>query len=298
MKIGFAGTGTFAQLIWRHLAASAYPPALLVTAPAARRGRHRHLSLSPLADLAEAAGVRVLAPVSWDEAAVSALRGAQLGCLVVADYGRKLPADQIPCAINVHPSLLPRWRGAAPVQRTLWEGDRYTGISIIRLVDAIDAGPIYAQCATLVSASEDAGQLTTRLAELAAPMLQTVLAQIASGSAKTVDQDAHGVRWAKRVAAADEWLELDQLTAVSVIRRVRALAPQPGAKVTLAGRTVQLLAAEPSPLPLAAGAIGTSGGQLVIGTRDGSVCVARLRPASGREMSGADFLRGLSGAGR
>ncbi|MHB1842637.1 MAG: methionyl-tRNA formyltransferase [Sulfobacillus sp.] len=298
MKIGFAGTGTFAQLIWRQLADSECRPELLVTAPAARRGRHRQLSLSPLADLAKEAGVPVLAPASWDASAVKALQGAQLGCLVVADYGRKLPADQIPCAINVHPSLLPRWRGAAPVQRTLWEGDRYTGISIIGLVDAIDAGPIYAQCATAVFASEDSGQLMTRLAELAAPLLQTVLAEIASGSAKPVDQDTRGVRWAKRLAAAEEWLELDQLTAVSVIRRVRALAPRPGAKVTLTGRTVQLLAAEPSPLPLAPGAVGTRDGQLVIGTRDGSVRVARLRPASGREMSGADFLRGLSGGGR
>lgn len=298
MKVGFAGTGTFAQLVWRQLTQGSYPPCLLVTAPAAGRGGARQRAVAPLAALAETAGVPVLAPMAWDAAAIAQVTAADLDCLVVADYGRKLPTGHLPCAINVHPSLLPRWRGAAPVQRALWEGDRYTGVSIIRLTDVIDAGPLYAQSATAISDTEDAGQLSARLAALAGPLLEDVLAAIAQGSAVPTAQDRAGARWARRLQPEEEWLSLGQLSAVSTIRRVRALSPRPGAKATLAGRVVQILSCTPSAVPAPPGAIQASDGQLIVGTVDGSVAVDRLRPASGREMSGADFLRGLRGVWR
>ena len=298
MRIGFAGSGRFAEEIWQELAQAGIQPVLLVTAPPAARGRGQKQRPLPLAERAAAAGTSVLAPVAWDDASLDAVSQAALDCLVVADYGRKLPVSALPLAINVHPSLLPRWRGAAPIQRALWHGDRYTGVSVMQLTEAIDAGPIYAQEAMRIGPDDNAGTLGHRLALLGGRLLAEVLSDLDAGRARAQAQDARGVRWARRLTAEEEWLRPGDLSTSSLVRRVRALSPEPGAKLTVHGRPLQLLMVEATSVRPPAGELRASGPDLVLGTRDGGVRLVRVRPAGGREMAGADFWRGLRGGVR
>ncbi len=298
MRIGFAGSGHFAEEIWQELAQAGIHPVLLVTAPPAARGRGHQERPLPLAGWAEAAGANVLAPVAWDEASLQAVSRAALDCLVVADYGRRLPVSALPLAINVHPSLLPRWRGAAPIQRALWHGDRYTGVSVMRVAEAIDAGPLYAQEAILIAPDDNAGTLSQRLALLGGRLLAEVLSDLEAGRAQALAQDSRGVRWARRLTGEEEWLRPGDLSTSSLVRRVRALSPAPGAKLTVNGRALKLLVVEAASVRPPAGELWASGPDLVLGTRDGGVRLIRVRPAGGREMAGADFWRGVRGGAR
>lgn len=298
MRIGFAGSGRFAEQIWRALVGANQLPVLLLTAPPSARDRGLRKTSQPLVNLAEAVGTGILAPLEWDAATLRQIDSVELDCLVVADYGRRLPVAELPPAVNVHPSLLPRWRGAAPIQRTLWYGDRYAGVSVMQVVEAIDAGPLYAQQATPVLAGEDAGRLGDRLAQLGAEHLLEVLGGLTAGRARVVVQDVKGVSWAKRLTAKEEWLTAEEMSTSTVLRRVRALSPRPAAKISIEGRPLQLLQAEATAQRPPAGRLRLIGGELVLGTRDGGVRLLRVRPAGGREMGGADFWRGLRGGGR
>ena len=254
MRIAVAATAPFGADVLERLAAT-HDIVQLLTRPDAPRGRGRKLAPSPAKEVAERLGI----PVIHDRDAIDA------DVVVVAAYGLLIPESLLERALwlNVHPSLLPRWRGAAPVERALMAGDARTGVTIHRTTAALDAGPIAAQEAFDVGPEDDAGTVYARSAEVAARLLDGVLA----GEPEFVEQPAEGATYAEKIAPADR--ELDPARpAAELVNRVRALSPHIGARL---------------------------GDLLVWKARvaeDGSFEPVEVQPPGGRRMTYAEYLRG------
>ena len=212
--------------------AHAHDVVALLTRPDAPRGRGRKLGSTPAKEAAERLGIPVLQPERLD-ASVSGSLAADT--VVVCAYGLLIPDELLESRLwlNVHPSLLPRWRGAAPVERAILAGDSETGVTIHRTVTELDAGPMAAQRAFPIGAEDDAGALFTAAGEIAAELLSTVLAT----TPVFTPQPDVGVTYAEKITAADRELDLT-LPAEELVRRVRALSPHIGARAELEGRRV------------------------------------------------------------
>ncbi len=262
-----------------------------------RAGHRGRIVPSAVAQRARALGLPLLRPArlrGGDRDAVLALRPE---VLIWAAYGNRIPAGLLAAvegrAVNVHASLLPRWRGAAPIAHAILAGDAETGITLMEGSAALDAGGILAASRTAIGADEDAGALTARLATLGGALLRERLPEYLDGDLRPTPQDPAGVTWAPKLTTADGWLDLGR-PAEALARRVRAMTPDPGAWTTFRGRRLIVVRATVS------GDRGTDHGRLVI--RDGVPQVAagagwlrleQVRPAGKRSMPGADWVRGL-----
>ena len=230
MKLAVAATAPFGADVLERLAARHEITALL-TRPDAPRGRGQKSGAPPAKETAERLGIRVLQPPRPEP-------GLDLGAdtVVVVAYGLLIPEDVLAerLWLNVHPSLLPRWRGAAPVERALMAGDTETGVTIHRTVKELDAGPIAAQRAFPIGVQDDAGSVYDRAAALAVELLDTVLPD-----PEFTPQDEDGATYAEKITAADR--ELDwTMPAEDLLNRVRALSPHIGARAELHGRPVTI----------------------------------------------------------
>lgn len=286
---------------------------LVVSTPPKTAGRHRTLRPSPVAQAAAARGLPVITPDRRGLRTLGdTLRELDVAILFVADYGRILPASAVtavPLAVNVHPSLLPRHRGAAPVVRALWEGDAMTGVTLLGVEEEVDAGPIFDQVAVPILPADDAGSLEGRLAQLAADRVGDLLARVArlpGGPAALPRKPQEGTpTYAPRVTAAEEWLDVTR-PADALVRQVRALAPEPGAKLATAEGPLIVLWAEVSPETAEErpGTVGTERvqGRVLPVVRAGDrrgLRLVRVRPAGRRTMDADAFVRGrpsLAGA--
>ncbi len=216
--------------------------------------------------------------------------------LVVAAYGLILPQRLLDVArlgaLNIHASLLPRWRGAAPIQRALLAGDVETGISIMRMDAGLDTGPVFAQQRVAIAAAEDAGTLHDKLAALGAEAIVATLAELEGGRARTTPQSASGVTYASKIDKRETRLDWSR-PAVELERAVRAFRPAPGAATTLAGEPVKIWRAR---LVDGRGAPGlvleTNKEELVIACGERALAVAELQRAGGRRLAADEFLRG------
>jgi methionyl-tRNA formyltransferase len=224
MRLAVAATAPIGADLLERLA-ERHEIAFLLTRPDARRGRGRRLAPPPAKEAADRLGVQVLQPER------PAIEDADV--VVVCAYGLYIPPALLEQAlwVNVHPSLLPRWRGAAPVERAILAGDEETGVTIHRTVEALDAGPIAAREAFPIGPVDDAGAIFARSAEVAARLLDDVLPD-----PTFAPQDEDGVTYAEKITAADR--ELDLGDTVDSDRRVRALSPHIGAWATIEGRRV------------------------------------------------------------
>jgi methionyl-tRNA formyltransferase len=237
--------------------------AYLLTRPDRPRGRGRKVQPTPAKEVAERLGVPVRQPerldASFDVAA---------DAVVVAAYGALIPEVLLDRALwlNVHPSLLPRWRGAAPVERALMAGDRETGVTIHRTTPELDAGPIAAQERFEISTDDDAGAIYARSGQVAADLLERVLED-----PRFEPQPEEGVTYAEKLTAADRMLDWSR-PPEELANRIRALSPHIGARAELDGRDVIVWCAR---------------------VRDGRLEPLEVQPAGGRRMSYAEFLRGL-----
>jgi methionyl-tRNA formyltransferase len=225
-RIGVAATAQFGADVLERLGAR-HELAFLLTRPDAPAGRGRRVTAPPAKVVAERLGVRVLQPGRPEIDDVDVM--------IVAAYGLLIPDALLERALwlNVHPSLLPRWRGAAPVERTIMAGDRETGVTIHRTVKELDAGPIAAQAAFVVAEDADAGDVFARAAELAADLLEGVLDQ---DEPSFEPQSDEGVTYADKITSADRQLDLDDPE--GAVRVVRALSPHIGARASFDGRDV------------------------------------------------------------
>ena len=293
MRLVFAGTPEPALPSLRALLASSHDVAAVVTRPDAPAGRGRTLRPSPVRALAEEAGVEVLTPRSPREADFQErLRAIAPDCCPVVAYGALVPRPvlDVPPAgwVNLHFSLLPAWRGAAPVQHALLAGDEVTGASTFLLEEGLDTGPVLGVLTEQVRATDTAGDLLGRLAEAGAGLLVATLDGLEAGSLRPVPQPAEGISLAPKITVDDARVDWTA-PALRVDRVVRACTPAPGAWTTLRGKRVKLGPVRHTDERLEPGVLS---GDLV-GTATTAVRLGTVRPEGKGAMPAADWLRGL-----
>lgn len=302
MRLAFAGTPVVALPALQALIDAGHDLAAVVTRPAAPVGRGKKLVESAVAQLATELGIEVLTPGKPKDADfVARLRELDVDAIPVVAYGALLPADVLAIPkhgwINLHFSLLPAWRGAAPVQRALMNGDQETGVTTFRIVLAMDAGPIYRQVRTPFGAEETAGEALNRLAQLGAGVLVGTMADVTAGE-QPVEQDSEGVSLAPKVNVDDAQVDWSR-PAAQVVNLVRGTNPAPGAWSTLIGPDesrgdrLKILRARVAPdVDLAPGQLFAEKRRLLAGAGDGAVELVEVQGFGKRAMSGTDWARG------
>ncbi len=295
MKVVFAGTPEFAAVALRALFAAGHEVVLVLTQPDRAAGRGMSLQPSPVKKLAQELGLPVFQPVSLREGvALEILRATKPDVLLVAAYGLILPQavldlPQFGC-LNIHASLLPRWRGAAPIQRAILAGDRETGVCIMQMESGLDTGPVLARAVTKIADDDTAGTLHDRLAEMGAQLAVDVLARLPLVAEA---QDSNGVTYAAKIEKSEACLDW-RLSASELDRRVRAFNPFPGAQTGWSGSVLKIWQARP--VEGGDGAPGTilafdkSGILVACGT--GALRVLELQKAGGKRLTAERFLTG------
>ena len=304
-RLIFAGTPEFAVPALGALIAADYDLVAVYTQPDRPAGRGRKLAPSPVKQTALAARIPVLQPPTLrDAAAVDALRAHAADLMLVAAYGLLLPqqaldAPRLGC-VNIHASLLPRWRGAAPILRAILAGDRQTGISIMRMELGLDTGPVYSASHIDIAADETGGSLHDRLAALGAEALLQTLPGILDGSLVPETQDDALASYAHKLSKDEAQIDWRR-PAVDIERQVRAFDPWPVAQTRLGDETLRIWSARALALPADAPpgkvvACGRDG--IEVATGAGRLCVTRLQAPGKRPMPAWDFLnaRGLDDA--
>lgn len=298
MRLVFAGTPTAAVPTLRRLAAE-HDIAAVVTRPDAPLGRRRVLTSSPVAQAAEELGLRVIRAARLDDEATAAIIAldAELGVIVAYGGLVREPLLSAPAKgwINLHFSLLPAWRGAAPVQRALIAGDAELGASVFQLVPALDAGDVFATRVVDVAPEATADAALDTLAVDGADLVAEVVAAIADGSARSAPQQGEPTT-APKLALEDGLLDWTQPVA-EVFARFRGVTPEPGAHTTVDGLRLKILEAAPSPdeTSLAPGEITATKSALLIGTSSAPLSVTRVQPAGKGAMNAVDWWRGQRG---
>ncbi len=299
MRIVFMGTPAFAVPSLQKLNAE-HEVVLVLTRPDAVRGRGKTLEPSPVKAAALELGLPVLEAARCTPEVIEALREANADIYCVAAYGCILPDEVLTMApfgiVNVHASLLPRWRGAAPIQRSILAGDECTGVSIMRIGHGVDTGAYCAQASTSV-AGKTADALTFELAELGAKLLCDTLPSIADGSAVWTEQDETLVTHAEKVSKAEMRLD-PAMTAAEALARVLASSDTAPARCVVAGKPVRIMgaqAAEASTPSLAAGAVSVASKRVYLGCADGAIEVLSVKPDGKRQMDASAWAAGLHG---
>jgi methionyl-tRNA formyltransferase len=298
LRLLFAGTPEAAVPSLEALLASDHEVVAVLTRPDARSGRGRRVSRSPVAERADAAGLPVLQPRSPREPEFLAqLADLAVDCAPVVAYGALVPpaALDLPAHgwVNLHFSLLPAWRGAAPVQHALMAGDEVTGACTFRLEQGLDTGPVFGVVTEPIGPRDTAGDLLGRLAVSGARLLVVTLDGIADGTLDPRPQPAEGVSLAPRIETADARVDWT-LPSHVVDRRVRGVTPAPGAWTTWRGDRLRVGPVEPLPTALALepGEVSVGPGGVVVGTGRGSVRLGEVQPAGKRMLPAADWARG------
>jgi methionyl-tRNA formyltransferase len=301
MPIGFAGTPSFAAAALESILAAGFPVELVLTQPDRPRGRGMKPQPGPVKALASARGIRVLQPATLKpEREWAPITASPLDVLVVAAYGLIVPPPMLSWprhgCINIHASLLPRWRGAAPIARAILAGDEATGISIMRMDQGLDTGPVISQHRLAIEARETAGSLHDKLAALGGRVIVDTLSKLARGEAlASVVQDGATATYASKVER-DEATIVWESDAHALDRAVRAFDPWPGAQTSAGGASLKVWKA----LPLR-GRFGTPGtvvrvdpSAIVVACGEGALAITELQRAGGKRMAAAAFLAGHS----
>ena len=294
MRTVYVGTSRFAATVLDGLAASPHRPNLVVTRPDARRGRGQRLAPPPAAEVARLLGIEVFQPEDVNsDAARGRIAEAKPEAVAICAYGAliKEPLLSEHELLNLHPSLLPRWRGAAPIERTIEAGDEETGVTIMRPTAALDAGPIALQRAEAVRPDDDYDSLSERLATLGGELLIEAL----DLQPAFREQPDTGVTYAEKIGPEDRLLD-PALTPDMLERRVRALHPHIGAYVELpwnerlrVNRGAISTGDGPSP-----GELAVSEGRLLYGAAGGALELCEVHPAGRRPMDADDWIRGYA----
>jgi methionyl-tRNA formyltransferase len=297
VRIVFAGTPEFAERALAGLLGAGHRVTLVLTQPDRPSGRGLRSTQTPVKRLARAHGIDVYQPESLRAPAHAArIAAAAPEVIVVAAYGLILPQKVLELAplgaINIHASLLPRWRGAAPIQRAILAGDAETGITIMQMDSGLDTGPMLMQGAIPVTEDDDAGSLHDKLAALGAEMIVAALDALGQGALRATPQPESGVSYAHKLVRADSILDWSR-PAQALARQVRALRPVPGAVSALAGESIKIWEAQVTEGAGAAGhviAVGADGITVACGV--GALRIRRLQRSGGKPLEASAFLRG------
>jgi methionyl-tRNA formyltransferase len=303
MRLVFAGTPQTAVPTLDALLASRHTVVAVVTRPDARAGRGRQLAASPVAQRAREAGLEVLQPAKPSDPAFGQ-RLAEIApdCCPVTAYGALIPESvlRIPAHgwVNLHFSVLPAWRGAAPVQHAILHGDEITGATTFRLVRELDAGPVFGVLTEAIKPADTAGDLLGRLAVAGADLLVATLDGIESGELEARPQPADGVSLAPKISRTDARVNWSQ-PAMAIDRLIRACTPAPGAWTTLEGAELKLGPVVPAGAPeddlpaLSAGELLVRGQAVFAGTGTRPVRLGSVQPQGKRAMPAGDWARGI-----
>jgi methionyl-tRNA formyltransferase len=291
LRTVFLGTSEFAAAVLERLAGSPHRPALVFTRPDRPAGRGRKLTPPPVAVAARELGLELDQPPSVNaDDARARIGAAGPDAVVVCAFGALLkePLLSEHLMLNIHPSLLPRWRGAAPVERAIMEGDERTGVSIMRLTEGLDSGPVCLQESEPIGAGDDFGTLAARLERVGGDLLVRALDE----RPPFAEQDEAHVTYAHKIEAADRALDPSRSPA-ELERVVRALRPHIGARVALPGGDfLGVVAARVSDGAAEPGRVRADGERLLLGARGGALELTEIRPPGARPMAAADWLRG------
>jgi methionyl-tRNA formyltransferase len=299
MRVVFAGTPEVAVPALDAIAESSHELVGVVTRPDAPAGRGRKLVASPVAQRAEELGVPVLKPERPKDPEFQArLKELDPDCCPVVAYGALLPQSALDIPrhgwVNLHFSILPAWRGAAPVQHAIWAGDEVTGATTFRIVKELDAGPTFGVVTEAIRPGDTAGDLLTRLAHSGAGLLVATLDGIEDGSLEAREQPGDGVSFAPKILVEDAEIDWSE-PAVGVDRRIRACTPGPGAWSTYAGERIKI-----APVTVAAGREHLEPGVLevtknavFVGTATDPVRLGEVKAFGKKLMQAADWARGV-----
>ena len=300
MRIAFMGTPVFAARLLTEVAAAGHEIVAVYTQPQKPRGRGQAVRPTPVQEAAERLGLEVRAPKSMRAPEeIAAFAALNLDAAVVVAYGQILKAGVLNAprlgCFNVHASLLPRWRGAAPIQRAIMAGDAVTGVQVMRMSEGLDEGPVLSAARVAIEADDTAGTLHDKLMEAAARLLPETLAAIAAGTATETPQTEDGLTYARKITADEARIDWTR-PAIEVDRLIRALSPFPGAwfELPTAKGPVRVKALL-SRLGLGTGASGEAlDGALLIACGEGAVRLLRVQREGKIAQTTDDFVRGLT----
>jgi methionyl-tRNA formyltransferase len=291
----YLGTSSFAATILRRLARSAHRPRLVVTPPDRRQGRGRRSLPPPAALAAKELDLELLQTADVNEPeALARIRAAEPEVGAVCAFGQLIrePLLSELLMLNVHPSLLPRWRGAAPIERAIMAGDAETGVSVMQLGAGLDSGPVALRERFTIEPEEDYGALAERLAQAGAELLVRALDLWAAGRLELVEQDQAGATYAEKIDRSERRLDPAR-PAPELARQVRALSPHIGAFVELeGGERLGVRTARPVAEELEAGTIAVREGRLLLGCAQGALALEMVQPAGRTPMPAGAYLRG------
>jgi methionyl-tRNA formyltransferase len=295
VRTAYLGTSDFAATVLRRLADSPHRPSLVVTPPDRRQGRGRKVKPPPAAIAAGELGLDLLQAENVnEEAALERIRAAQPQAVLVCAFGqliREPLLSEFPI-LNVHPSLLPRWRGAAPIERAIMAGDRTTGVCVMRLTEGLDSGPVALVEEVAIGPEDDYGALANRLATVGGDLLVRALDLLAAGSLEFTEQDETEVTYAEKIEPGERRLDPEQ-PAVQLAAKVRALTPHIGTYLELSdGDRLGVRAVDALPDSLEIGKLVSRDAALLLGCGEGSLRLDVVQPPGGKPMSAADYLRG------
>jgi len=300
IRVVFMGTPLFAVPALHGLANAGYSVVAVVTQPDRAVGRKRVVTPSPVKEAALALNVPVLQPNRVrSEESLASIRSLHPDVIVTAAYGQILPQALLDIprigSLNIHASLLPRWRGAAPIHRAIMHGDKETGVAVMEMVLALDAGPVYGVRKTPIRPDDDVQSVHDRVADLGAALLLAVLPGYTAGTLQPVQQVDDGVTYAHRILREDEFIDWNR-PAQDVLNHIRGLSPWPGATADLPGGQMKIWRAMPSDndCSLAPGEVRrTVDAHVLVGCADGNLRLCELQPAGKRKMDAVSWFRGL-----
>jgi methionyl-tRNA formyltransferase len=295
VRTAFLGTSEFAAAVLRGLAAGGHRPQLVVTPPDRPRGRGRRPHPPPAAEAASEIGIELLQAADVNaEPALERLRAARPGAVVVCAFGqliREPLLSELPL-VNVHPSLLPRWRGAAPIERAIMAGDERTGVSVMRVTAGLDSGPVALREEVAIDLEDDFASLSARLELLGIGLLIEALDRLEGGVLGFQDQDDEDATYAEKIDPAERRLDPAR-PAAELARTVRALTPHIGAYLQTAdGGRLGVRRAHAVEGGVPEGAVRAEAGELLLGCGQGTLRLDVVQPAGGRPMAAEAYLLG------
>jgi methionyl-tRNA formyltransferase len=294
VRTAYLGTSDFAATVLRRLAASPHRPALVVAPPDRRRGRGRKSGPPPVAALAGELGIELHQTDDVNgEASLERIRAAAPEALAVCAFGQLIREPLLSeLLLNVHPSLLPRWRGAAPIERAIMAGDRTTGVSIMRLAAGLDSGPVALQEEVAIEPEDNFASLSERLAASGGEQLVRAFDLAAAGALELREQDERGATYAEKIDPAERRLDPAR-PADDLARRLRALTPHVGAYLELAGgERLGVREARTVEVALAPGEVQVGDDGLLLGCGEGALRLEAVQPPGGKPMAADAYLRG------
>lgn len=302
LRLGFFGNPDFALGVLKGLE-DKHDIELVVCSEDKRAGRGKKLSYCEVKEHALAKNYHLEQPVKLDRAFAEYLEGLNLDCAIVAAYGKLIPAYLLGIPkygfINVHASLLPRWRGAAPIQRAIMAGDEKSGVCIMDMVEALDAGPVYLRRELTLAEDETAESLSAKLIELGNEALLEVLGGLAEGRYSPLAQSEEGLTYAKKIEKNEGLLDYTK-TPEELCALIRGLNPYPAAKTYYKGDLWKIYEARPvvkaqglaESIAPPGSIVSTDGGKIRVGCKGGFIDIGSLQRAGAKRMSSEDFLKG------